>query len=259
MTLVGTEDLPQRVTSSLRCRTADWPVELVLVIDGSEIPDEMQVQSLNRQLARCGIYLVSISTGLRPLGPGVARNFGLAKASGAYVFFADIDDGVDLSSLRGAAVYAADSRADICQVPADVFDSRGRRRLLEGNAKTLGRALVRYGSAWRFILRRDFLIASQICFPRAFLAEDISFLLLCHDEVPRFTSWHQTCYTYVPEPNSLSKRPTKDSLRSAQRLLEQRMVQSSLWTTRAIAAQWLARLIMRRIRTWILSTWEKNL
>jgi len=69
-------------------------LELILVNDGSTDSSEDQCRHLSNEDSRVKVY------SQKNMGPASARNHGLAKASGDYIFFLDADDFIELDAVK---------------------------------------------------------------------------------------------------------------------------------------------------------------
>ena len=80
----------------LRLDTSD-DVELILVDDGSTDGTQQLLNTFGR-ICRAPVSIVERDNG----GPGAARNSGLERANGRYVWFVDSDDDIDLGAIAFA-------------------------------------------------------------------------------------------------------------------------------------------------------------
>ena len=155
-----------------------------------------------------------------------ARNCGLERATGDYVFFVDADDTVHPDYLRHPLAATVAAKADFC-----IFQYRGgelkRDYTLEGNAVIRaaflpafvgysfddvrrwncggGLALRREpGSVWRVCFRRDFLERNHLRFDENLLIyEDAAFMSECALCANRTVSLAENLYDYLPNPNGI--------------------------------------------------------
>jgi CDP-glycerol glycerophosphotransferase len=147
------------------------------------------------------------------IGPGRARNIGLAAATGEYVWFADGDDIVPPGSLQAVGAAAARDRPDVLLVDFDYLEPDGKTR------PSPGRDLLRSAPAgcfsladwpaairltatvWSKLLRREFLSGLEVAFPPG-IHEDVpvSFAALLRAE--QISVLNRVCYRYRQRPGS---------------------------------------------------------
>lgn len=142
----------------------------------------------------------------RTAGPGNARNLGLARAAGRYVWFVDADDMVAPGALAAIAARLARDRPDVLLVDYEerypdgsTRPSPGAPLLRSAPAGTFSLAdapqLINLTmTAWSKLLRRDFLIGLDEPF-RAGIHEDIP--VTCAALLAgRLSALDQVCYSY---------------------------------------------------------------
>lgn len=163
----------------------DW--ELIIVDDGSTDESREVLDSHAARDARIRCVRQNHQ------GPGVARNRGLAEASGRYVAFLDADDRLAADDVLLEAVRAMEGLdCDCLLMNAQAMHSDGSdgdilpwclRRELIGNRKRfapkeLGDGLFyAMGTVpWAKLFRRDFLLTSRLAFPPLSRSEDFPFV-----------------------------------------------------------------------------------
>ena len=157
-------------------------------------------------------------------GPSWARNRGLEKAKGGYVFFCDADDTVREDFLLKPYRKLEETKADLC-----FFTYAGGPRLcgctIEGNEKVRTAYLPAFfgysnddvrrwnsggaldlhkemGQVWRCAYRRDFLKRHEILFDESMTYfEDAAFLSNCVAFAERTVSLEDELYDYCPRPD----------------------------------------------------------
>jgi CDP-glycerol glycerophosphotransferase len=138
---------------------------------------------------------VKIMTLAENVGPGRARNAGLAQTTGTYVWFVDSDDWVATGALAAVADRLRDTDADVLLVGFDRVDWDGT--VATRNADVLAaapqlfalaswpRVLHLLHVAWNKVVRRDLLVKGGFQFAPGWY-EDVSFsypLLVAADRI----------------------------------------------------------------------------
>ncbi|WP_433300150.1 glycosyltransferase family 2 protein [Actinoplanes sp. CA-030573] len=143
------------------------------------------------------------------VGLGLARNAGLAEATGDYVWFVDSDDRLPAGSVRAVLAALDADRPDVLLVDHLRVREDGRAKtdpsshLLAGEP-TLERMLGVQHTAWNRIVRREFLLANDLRFGPGWY-EDVSFshpVLLAAD---RIAALDRVCYHYrIGRPGAIT-------------------------------------------------------
>jgi len=170
-------------------------VQIVAVDDAS--PDRSGAMADAYAAEHGGMTVLHLE---RNVGLGLARNAGLAAATGDYVWFVDSDDWLPEGSV-GAVLGALDEhRPDVLLVDHLRVHEDGRREvdasshLLAGPA-TLERMLGVQHTAWNRIVSRQFLERNELSF-RAGWYEDVSFSHPVLLAAERIAALDRVCYYY---------------------------------------------------------------
>jgi glycosyltransferase involved in cell wall biosynthesis len=151
-------------------------------------------------------------------GPGVARNIGLAQASGKYILFIDIDDSMDKEMLELLITEAETHNLDIteCQaIKIEAGENDEEHELLSNPSfagknvsdKRRKKLLTTYTAyIWTLLFKKEFLNKYNIQFPTQRYSEDNAFIGCCLLTASRFGHLKKPLYYYRAEKDSLSNK-----------------------------------------------------
>jgi len=152
-------------------------IEIILVNDGSTDSSQVIIDKFSREYPD-----KVISTEISNCGLSVARNVGIALASGEYLAFVDSDDWVDLDAFERLHQQAVQTDSDVVSFPVSyVYETTVTRTYFSDYSMSLfglsvsqePRLLIAANSfAWNKIYRREFLAKSNFEFPVGQVFED---------------------------------------------------------------------------------------
>lgn len=196
--------------------------ELVIVNDGSIDESIKIIEGFAKRYSDYKIEVFTKDNG----GLSSARNFGLSKAKGKYIWFVDGDDWVPENSLAKINQYLTEMPTlDIlefdCQLAFDTRDglyykSGGNagaksdkietgKEFLEDHEYSLGVTIKIY--------RRDFLLENNFLFPHGKYSEDNIFSLQTILNAERYYKINEVYYFYYQRQNSITKTKTTSHLK----------------------------------------------
>jgi len=147
----------------------------IIVIDDKSTNDSLTIiRKYERQDSRIKAITLEKNGGV-----SVARNTGLAIASGKYIGFVDHDDFVDLDFYEKLFARAKATGADIVKGEAFEVGYDGKKTRFGPKLADIKKNRMAFGYAWwSAIYRYDFLVKNKLNFPIGIIvAQDIVFLL----------------------------------------------------------------------------------
>lgn len=195
-------------------------IECILIDDcGTDNSIQLTEQYINQYN---GVIHFSIVHHLQNMGLSAARNTGLKKATGDYIFYMDSDDAItpncievlsnlankypDADYIQGNLMIGGDElmKGDI---DADVPEFCDDKRQLENIilCKT-------HRTAWNRLIKRSFLTNNSLLFPVSLLMEDHYWTYFVSKQIHAAVFCHRGTYYYYKNNESIINSPSKDSL-----------------------------------------------
>ena len=150
-------------------------------------------------------------------GPGPARNFGLAHASGEYIIFCDCDDIFDISCLaKIEKLLAEHPDADTVVSPHTVI--RGKKTVLsdaysrysDGDRITAEDVVMGYGGPVAKAYKRSIITENNIEFPARMTGEDACFVINYAVFIKNAYKLDVSYYSYVMNDASITHSHRED-------------------------------------------------
>ena len=170
----------------------DRECEVILIHDYQDEQTEIEIsnfysQNKNRKL----IFLSAVYN-----SPGLARNAGLAVASGEFISFWDSDDLPNVTKYIEMATYCSLNKYEI-GIGGFRTQSEDGKSLTEyptSEQNTLNRIAI-YPGLWRIIFKKT--VIGNIKFSELLLAEDQLFFASINPEDKNLYFFHEIVYTYT--------------------------------------------------------------
>lgn len=190
--------------------------EIVCVNDGSK--DSSEVMARKYEKKNNGIFVIS----QKNMGLSGARNTGLKKAKGDFVWFVDSDDWIEVDCLNKVIDLCQVHNLDILQFcAANIIDDKPVRRFHRRNTGTImtGKECLKY----RFphcapfsIYKRAFLQENKLSFYEGIFHEDNEFTPRTYYMAQRVMAIDDILYYVYQNPNSITRtinpKKSKDSI-----------------------------------------------
>ncbi|MBQ4440300.1 MAG: glycosyltransferase [Kiritimatiellae bacterium] len=197
-------------------------IEIICVDDGSTDESLVICEKFAAQDGRFRIFKQSNQ------GAAIARNFGIGKARGRYLFFADADDFCQADMLEKMVAQADNQSADIVVCGYHIEDYRlGYTRTMKMpkayfscgevfTANTPGIDIFKARVAvWNKLFRRSFILGKGLLFHQIRSADDVYFVVLalvCADRIAAIKGEYYHYRFGVPMSQmSLAKQSTDDA------------------------------------------------
>jgi len=160
---------------------------------------------------------------------GIARNSGINKAKGKYIYFLDSDDWIEPNSLNELLKIAENDKAEITAFGAFQVNQSNIKSFYHGyTLKSSGGnealdLLTKYKIAsvvWNKLYLKEFLIKNKIEFNNAYRHQDVMFTVNAIFKCKKYVSISEPYYNYYRNANSVvNSKPTYQHLDSYIRLL----------------------------------------
>ena len=163
---------PKEIKELLESIPSRPDIEIIIIDDHSDDPLKLHLErSITLyQLPSCSRYA------------GAARNLGLRRASGTWVFFADSDDLIITQDFAIAVDKLRYLKSDVVQARVDSFKEngeQGRRHIRYENifreAEKDATILVKWYPPWGKFYNRNFLVQNNIQFQDSRVSNDVMF------------------------------------------------------------------------------------
>lgn len=197
------------INSCLRQDLTKSDYEIIVVIDGS--PDNSLDIAKEFQEKNSNVKVVFRENG----GLSVARNTGLAVATGEFVWFIDSDDYIKENILAGIVGRLKDNKLDSLWIGWQDVDRYGNVEppfaphaysnnldVMSGK-DFMAKVLSNYLYAWSFIYRRTFLKENNLFFTEGMFYEDTDFAFRSLPLVGRIQFYDKVCYNYLQRNGSI--------------------------------------------------------
>lgn len=204
-----------RVVQSLLNQT-ERDIELILIDDGSTDNSGALLKKIVEEDSRCKLIVQ------KNMGPGSARNAGMAKARGKYLLFLDADDIYEKEMIEELFSTAEQSNADITICGAKIYDVR--LGIVNPLSSALRFDIVPYekkvftpreisgnlfqltgGYVWNKLFRASFIRDISAKFLENYCYEDLAMFFTALIKAERIAITHKELITYkINEGRSLS-------------------------------------------------------
>ena len=205
------------------CINQDLPsteYEIIVVNDGSKDNSLSLAETMSQEYPN--IHIVSQAN----KGLSSARNTGLKRAKGEYIWFIDSDDWIESNVLGKLYDAASQNNLDILRFAWNIVDKRKKKYRdsseaihtpiydeplsgIEYTKNVLG--IVLYAPS--FWYRKQYLLEHLFYFKQGITYEDVEFNTRVIPQASRVMSIRQTCYNYFQRNNSITKQVSQETIK----------------------------------------------
>lgn len=147
-------------------------------------------------------------------GASAARNFGVKKARGEFIWFVDADDEISSDAISKLLKTANNENADIVMMGAERIYPNGYRDYLSAvrpDEKDYKSRFVRYGAGpWQFLIRRNWWDEHNFTFREGIIHEDMELMSSLILYTDRFAANDEPFYFYYQNPESILHKTSWD-------------------------------------------------
>ncbi|MDR0546300.1 MAG: glycosyltransferase [Dysgonamonadaceae bacterium] len=150
-------------------------------------------------------------------GLAASRNVGIDTASGDYIHFLDVDDWLNLQyyeemmkavSLTNAEIAVGGVINEIRQKRTQIYENQNIAMTIDDKLTLTN--VGKYGYAWRYLFKTNFLKENNLRFEEGRLIEDLAFSLQAVYFANKIVSVPNAVYTYKYRENSIMSNRDKD-------------------------------------------------
>lgn len=185
-------------------------IEIIIINDGSTDRTEEILQKYIKDNPDLIIKTFYKENG----GLSDARNFGIGKAEGEYLWFFDADDLIEPNVLAGIIDRLITDKLDLLSL--GIRDCFKDYKLISNmdkkpvNTVVSGLSYIKdYNvehSAWSYVIRKSILLDNNIFFIKGVLSEDYDFNWRIYEKCSRVSHLGEVAYNYIIRDGSLSRR-----------------------------------------------------
>lgn len=152
-------------------------------------------------------------------GQSVARNFGVEKAKGEYIFFIDADDYIDLNLLEKINdSICKNSDIQLLRIPKRIIEYKSGNILNQDNIETFNdldgrkafvkirRNRITLETPWSYIINKDYWTSNEFKFCEGRILEDFGLMPFVIFKANNVSSIKDPFYNYVIRNNSTMNR-----------------------------------------------------
>ena len=185
--------------------------EIIIIDDNSEQPPLW----VEEKFSEAQITLIQTPHG----GPGAARNAGIEKATGKYIYFVDADDALIPNSITPCLEILHTEQPQILRIKHitsrndEIASTRNTPELKTSNIISGAQYMIiehLSGAPWSYIFERTLAIKHNIRFEPGVYHEDEEFNTKLHYYATSLIDTNATVYNYIIRPESITANSNRE-------------------------------------------------
>lgn len=143
---------------------------------------------------------------LRHCGPGIARNIGIEKSNGDYIFFLDSDDKINVNTLKFLVSNIENN--DILIGDYNIIYDSGKKEIFKTPDDSEFNVFFESVTIWNRLYKKNFIVDNNVKFEPLFQGEDRLFLADLYLHNPKVKIIHKNVYNWLRHESSNKKTLT---------------------------------------------------
>lgn len=198
--------LPECLDSLLNQKECASDYEIILIENNSTDNSPQIAKKYTKEYSKIKLFYCKTP------GASAARNFGVKKAKGDFIWFIDSDDFISKKSLSAVLEIVNSENPDLISFDTERFNEKGHKDILthiDPKKPDWKNRFVRYGlGPWSLIIRRQWFLKNNLFFHEGIIHEDMAIMSSYILYTNKLSSIKKTLCHYRQHDNSVLHQKT---------------------------------------------------